>query len=215
MRAVSEPYAAEREALCRTGARLASRGLAPGTSGNLSLRVAGGYLMTPTNASLGELDPAGLSLLDERGEPLAGAAPTKERFLHIAVYTQRPGAQAVVHLHSPYAVALACLEHADERDVLPALTPYAVMRVGQLPLVPYFRPGDIALADAVAECAREHHAVLLANHGPVIAGASLEAAAGIAEELEETARLSFIVSGHAVRTLNASQIAELRAAFPS
>ncbi len=212
---MSEPYEVERAALCRTGARLAARGLAPGTSGNLSLRVAGGFLMTPTNASLGELDPRRLALLDERGEPLAGDAPTKERFLHVAVYAQRPQASAVVHLHSPYAVALACLQHADERDVLPPLTPYAVMRVGRLPLVPYFRPGDAALAAAVGACAREHHAVLLANHGPVIAGSSLEAAAAVAEELEETARLSFILTGHAVRSLDATQIAELRAAFPS
>ena len=205
--------ATERAELVAAGAHLAARGLAPGTSGNLSLRLANGtYLMTPTNASLWSLDASRLSRIDENGTPLDGDRPTKEAALHLAMYAARPEAMAVVHLHAPYSVALACLVHDDPNDTLPKLTPYAVMRVGALPLIPYAPPGDPKLADAVSVQARRHHAVLLANHGPVVAGTSLASAIATAEELEEAARLSFVLRGLPTRPLDADQVAHLRAA---
>jgi ribulose-5-phosphate 4-epimerase/fuculose-1-phosphate aldolase len=203
----------ERAELVAAGARLAARGLAPGTSGNLSVRLAdGSYLMTPTNASLASLDGSRLALIDEDGTPLSGDPPTKEAALHLAMYGARLDAMAVVHLHAPYSVALACLQHDDPSDTLPKLTPYAVMRVGALPLIPYAPPGDRHLADSVRVQARTHHAVLLANHGPVIAGTSLASATATAEEIEEVARLSFILRGLPTRPLDADQVAHLRAA---
>jgi 3-dehydro-4-phosphotetronate decarboxylase len=202
-----------RAELVAAGAHLAARGLAPGTSGNLSVRLAdGGYLMTPTNASLASLEASRLPHIGEDGTHLSGDRPTKEAALHLAMYGARPEAMAVVHLHAPYSVALACLRHEDPSDTLPKLTPYAVMRVGALPLIPYAPPGDPQLAGAVGEEARTHHAVLLANHGPVVAGTSLASAIATAEELEEVARLSFVLRGLPTRPLDADQVAHLRAA---
>jgi len=166
--------------------------------------------MTPTNSSLGLLDPERLSRLDAEGRHVDGDPPTKESWLHLAMYDERPHAQAIVHLHSTYAVAAACLADADPEDVLPPLTPYYVMRVGRLPLVPYARPGDRSLADAVRERARESHALLLANHGPMVAGPSLDAAASAIEELEETAKLVLLLRGLPTRGLSPEQAAELR-----
>ena len=203
-----------RESLCRTAASLYTRGLTHGSTGNLSVRTADGYLMTPTGASLGELDPARLSRLDASGRLLDGDAPTKESFLHLAVYEQRPGAKAVVHLHSHYATAVSVLADADPDDVMPPLTAYYVMRVGTLPLVPYFAPGDLSLADAVRAKAGKHHAMLLANHGPVVAGSSLGAASDAIEELEATARLHLSLHGRACRCLTPEQVAELKRRFP-
>lgn len=202
-----------REALCQTGQSLFDRGLTFGSTGNLSLRVEDGWLMTPTNASLGALDPARLSKLDDRGRHLSGDAPTKEAGLHVAMYRARADAQAVVHLHSTHSVAVSVLAEIDPDDVLPPLTAYYVMRVGRLPLVPYVPPGDPTLADAVARLAGRHHAVLLANHGPVVAGTSLEAATYATEELEETAKLFLMLRGAAVRTLTPDEVAELRRRF--
>jgi ribulose-5-phosphate 4-epimerase/fuculose-1-phosphate aldolase len=199
-----------RASLVRHGRSLFDRGLSPGSSGNLSVQIAGGWLMTPTNASLGSLDPQRLSLLDSDGRHVGGAAPTKEAWLHLALYEARPDAQAVVHLHSTHAVAAACLADADPEDVLPPLTPYYVMRVGRLPLVPYGRPGDSALEEAVRARAHEAHALLLANHGPIVAGASLDAAVSAAEEIEETAKLVLLLRGLPTRQLTSEQVAELR-----
>ena len=203
-----------RESLCRTGASLYTRGLTHGSTGNLSVRTADGYLMTPTGASLGDLDPARLSRLDAGGRLLDGDAPTKESFLHLAVYEQRPGAKAVVHLHSHYATAVSVLADANPDDVMPPLTAYYVMRVGTLPLVPYFAPGDLSLADAVRAKAGKHHAMLLANHGPVVAGTSLAAASDAVEELEATARLHLSLHGRACRCLTPEQVADLKRRFP-
>ncbi len=203
-----------RESLCRTAASLYTRGLTHGSTGNLSVRTADGYLMTPTGASLGDLDPARLSHLDVSGRLLDGDAPTKESFLHLAVYEQRPGAKAVVHLHSHYATAVSVLADANPDDVMPPLTAYYVMRVGTLPLVPYFAPGDLSLADAVRARAGKHHAMLLANHGPVVAGSSLGAASDAIEELEATARLHLTLHGRACRCLTPEQVAELKRRFP-
>lgn len=202
-----------REALCETGRSLHARGLTHGSTGNLSVRLDQGFLMTPTGASLGNLDPARLSLLDDQGQLISGDAPTKEHFLHRAVYEERPEARAVVHLHSGYATAVSVLEDVNPDDVLPPLTAYYVMRVGSLPLVPYYAPGDLALADAVRARARQHHAMLLANHGPVVAGTSLASATDAVEELEATARLHLTVHGMRCRCLSPDQVADLRKRF--
>ena len=171
-----------RRSIVEVGQSLFDRGLSPGSSGNLSVRFDAGFLMTPTSSSLGALEPGRLSHLDAEGGLRDGDPPTKEAWLHLAMYAERPEAQAIVHLHSTHAVAVACLDDVDPDDVLPALTPYYVMRVGRLPLVPYGRPGDDTLSGAVRERARANHALLLANHGPIVAGVSLESAASAAED---------------------------------
>jgi 3-dehydro-4-phosphotetronate decarboxylase len=207
--------AKRREEICQLGASIFARGLTAGSSGNISVRLADGWLMTPTNASLGRLDPARLSKLDDNGKLLSGDAPTKESFLHRVMYEERDKTGAVIHLHSTHSVAISCLAEIDPADVLPPITAYYVMRVGRLPLVPYFPPGDMALAEAVRGFAGKHHAVLLANHGPVVAGLSLDAAANAIEELEETAKLFLLLRGCKTRFLTGEQVAEMRAAFPT
>ncbi len=204
-----------REQICQFGKSLYDRGLTPGSSGNISVRLDDGWLMTPTNACLGRLDPARLSKLDEKGNLTSGDPMTKESFLHIAMYDQRPDAQAVVHLHSIHSVAVSCLADVDRTNVIPPITAYYVMRVGTLPLVPYYRPGDKALAEAVRGFAGKHHAVLLANHGPVVAGSSLSAAVYAIEELEETAKLYLMLQGCKTRFLTREQVTELERTFPS
>lgn len=203
-----------RDRIATLGQSLFRRGLTFGASGNISVRVEDGWLMTPTGSSLGELDPARLSRLDAKGNLLSGDAPTKESFLHTAMYDCRPNAGAIVHLHSTHSVAVSCMHDIDHADVLPPLTAYYVMRIGRLPLVPYFPPGDIDLARAVREMASDHHAVLLANHGPVVAGTSLEDAVYATEELEETARLFLMLRDHKTRPLTPEQVAELCRRFP-
>lgn len=203
-----------RDEICRVGASLFDRGLTAGSSGNISVRLAdGGWLMTPTNISLGALDPARLSRLDANGQLMSGDAPTKEAFLHLSMYGERKDARAVVHLHSSHATAVSILRDVDPNDVLPALTAYYVMRVGRLPLVPYFAPGDPDLAHAVRALAGRHHAVLLANHGPVVAGTSLANAQYATEELEETAKLFLMLQNQALRLLTPEQVADLRRRF--
>lgn len=205
-----------REKLCACGHSLFARGLTFGTSGNLSVRLPeGGWLMTPTNISLGDLDPARLSHLDENGRVVSGDAPTKEAFLHLSMYRKRPQCEAVVHLHSTHAVAVSCLCGLDASDCLPPLTAYYVMRIGRLPLIRYFPPGDQALAQEVEAMASTHHAVLLANHGPVVSGTSLDAAMSATEELEETAKLFLLLRGEKTSPLTTAQVEELRQRFPS
>ncbi|RPI55133.1 MAG: aldolase [Acidobacteria bacterium] len=205
-----------REALVRYGRSLFARGYSCGTSGNLSVRLeAGGYLMSPTNISLGQLDPGCLSTLDSKGVHVDGPVPTKEAWLHLAMYRSRPDDSAVVHLHSTYATALSCLSDRPDDDVLPAMTPYVVMRVGRVARVPYARPGDHTLSATISSLAIAHRAVLLANHGPVVSGASLDAAVAAAEELEETAKLFFVLGDRPHRLLDAEQIDELRRVFGS
>ncbi len=143
-----------RDDICALGAKLAARGLCPGTSGNISMRIDDGWLMSPTNSSLGELNPGQLSKLDLSGKHVAGDPPTKEALLHRSVYDVRPKDRAIVHLHCTHAVAISCLDpscHHNAESTLPPITPYFVMRVGKLPLVPYFKPGDPKLADAIAQ----------------------------------------------------------------
>jgi 3-dehydro-4-phosphotetronate decarboxylase len=202
-----------REEIVRFARSLFERGLTPGSSGNISVRLADGWIVTPTNASLGFLDPARLSRLDAAGRLVSGDAPTKEIPLHAALYETRGRAGAIVHLHSTHAVAVSVLPEVDPADVLPALTAYYVMRVGRTALVPYYRPGDPAVADAIRGLAGKYAAVLLANHGPVVAGESLEAAVFATEELEETARLHLLLRGLNPRLLSPGQLADLKAHF--
>ncbi len=203
-----------RDAIVRFGRSMFERGLTFGSSGNISARLDDGWLMTPTNVALDRLDPARLARLDDEGRLLSGDAPTKESFLHIAMYRERAAAKAVVHLHSTYSVAVSCLADVDSEDVLPPVTAYYVMRVGALPLIPYYPPGDLDLAAAVRKLAGKHHAVLLANHGPVVAGDSLEAAVNAIEELEETAKLFLLLRQEKTRFLTPAQVAEVRRRFP-
>jgi ribulose-5-phosphate 4-epimerase/fuculose-1-phosphate aldolase len=199
-----------REQLAAYGKSMFERRLTFGSSGNISVKSGDGWLMSPTNVSLGALDPARLSQLDSSGKHTAGDAPTKESFLHLAMYRERASAGAVVHLHSTHSVAVSCLDGIDPEDVLPPITAYYVMRVGKLPLIPYYAPGDPTLADAVGRLAAKHSAVLLANHGPVVAGSSLSAAVNAIEELEETARLYLLLHGRPTRYLTPEQVADLR-----
>lgn len=202
-----------REEIVAFGRSLFERGLSAGSSGNLSVRLADGWLLTPTNACLGRLDPARLAKLDWDGRHLSGDAPSKEAFLHRAMYTERRGAGAIVHLHASHSAAVSCMAGLDCHDCLPPLTAYYVMKIGRLPLVPYHRPGDPGLGEAIRGLAGKHSAVLLANHGPVVSGNTLEAAVYATEELEETAKLFLLLRNTPTRPLNAEQIAELKAVF--
>ena len=195
------------------GRSIFDRGLTAGSSGNISARVDGGWLMTPTNACLGRLDPARLSKLDGDGRLVSGDPPSKEAPLHLSMYRERPRAGAVVHLHSTYSAAVSCMRGLPPEDCIPPLTAYFVMKIGRLPLVPYHRPGDPRLGDAIRGLARRHSAVLLANHGPVVSGTSLEAAVYAVEELEETAKLFLLLQGHDTAPLNDEMIRELAEVF--
>ena len=206
---------AERDSICRLAKSLFDRGLTIGSSGNISVRLDDGWLMTPTGSSMGNLDPNEISKLDLSGNLISGDNPTKESFLHIAMYDERPDSRAVVHLHSTHSVAVSCLADIDKKNVLPPITAYYVMKIGTLPLVPYFPPGDINLAKAVKEMASDHHAVLLANHGPVVAGKTLEDAVYAIEELEETARLFLLLKNMKTQYLNQNQVNTLTKLFPN
>ena len=205
----------ERDSICRLAKSLFDRGLTIGSSGNISVRLADGWLMTPTGSSMGNLDPNEISKLDLSGNLISGKSPTKESFLHIAMYDERPDSRAVVHLHSTHSVAVSCLAGIDKQNVLPPITAYYVMKIGKLPLVPYFPPGDINLAKAVKEMASNHHAVLLANHGPVVAGKTLEDAVYAIEELEETARLFLLLRNMKTQYLNEKQVKTLEELYPN
>ncbi|MDR2451486.1 MAG: aldolase [Candidatus Accumulibacter sp.] len=205
----------ERDRIVRLSRSLHERGLTAGSSGNISARLSGGdaWLLTPTNSCLGELDPARISKLDGQGNLLAGDPPSKEAFLHRSLYEARPQAGAIVHLHSTHAAAVSCLAGLDPADCIPPLTPYFVMKIGRLPLIPYHRPGDKALGEAIRELAGRHGAVLLANHGPVVSGPDLEGAIYACEELEETAKIFLLLRGAPVNCLTAEQIGELGAVY--
>ena len=196
------------------GRSIYERSLTAGSSGNLSVRLPDGMLITPTNSCLGRLDPDRITKLDQSGNVIAGDKPSKEAFLHHAMYQARPAEQAIVHLHSTHSVAVSCLADVDPANVLPPVTAYYAMRVGTLPLVPYFAPGDEQLAEAVERAARISHAVLLSNHGPVVAGKGLDAAVYATEELEETAKLFLMLRRETTRYLDAHQVADLQQRFP-
>ena len=202
-----------RDAIVQWSRSLFERGFTAGSSGNISVRVDGGYLCTPTNSCLGFLAPDRLSRLDEDGRHIDGDKPTKELPLHLAFYRNRPTANAVVHLHSTYATAISCLSTADRGDAIAPITPYVVMRVGAVPILPYFKPGSSDMVPELERIAPRHKAVLLANHGPVVTGSSLESAVFAAEELEETAKLLILTQGMAVNRLSSENIRELEANF--
>lgn len=203
-----------REDIAALGKSMFDRGLTHGSTGNVSARIDDGWLLTPTGSSLGRLDPARLSKLTFDGVHVDGDPPSREAQLHLAMYEQRDANRAVVHLHATHSVAVSVLEDVDAHDVLPPLTAYYVMRVGVLPLVPYYPPGDAALADAVRAVASKHRALLLANHGPVVAGSSLSAAVDAIEELEATARLYLLLQDRRIRCLTREHVADLRRRFP-
>jgi len=204
-----------REAICWFGKSMYDRGLTAGSSGNISARVGDAWIMTPTNACLGRLDPATLSKVDAQGNLLSGSKQTKESFLHLGMYQQRASAGAVVHLHSTHSVAVSVLGDVDPQEPIPPITAYYVMKIGKLALIPYYAPGDMALADAVREVAGRHHAVLLANHGPIVAGKDLETAVYATEELEETAKLFLMLRGNRLKLLTPEQVADLQQKYPT
>ncbi len=202
-----------RDRIAVLGKSIFDRGMTAGSSGNISVQLDDGWLLTPTNSCLGRLDPARISKLAPDGRHIGGDPPSKELFLHGAMYQMRESARAIVHLHSTHSVAVSCLPEVDPEDVLPPLTAYYVMKIGRLPLIPYYRPGDERLGEAIRGYATKSHAVLLANHGPVVAGKSLEDAVYATEELEQTAKLYLLLHGRNPRCLSEAQIAELREAF--
>jgi ribulose-5-phosphate 4-epimerase/fuculose-1-phosphate aldolase len=196
--------------LAELAASLFARGFSVGSAGNISARLPDGYLMTPTNSSLGRLDPDRLSKLDSEFRHIGGDKPSKEVFMHRAFYQARNEAGAVVHLHSTHATAVSCLTDVDASNPIPPLTPYFVMRIGRrMPIIPYYRPGDAAMEPAINAAARDARAVLLANHGPVVSGAILTDAVYAAEELEEAAKLFLMIRTQSPRLLNVSQVGDL------
>jgi ribulose-5-phosphate 4-epimerase/fuculose-1-phosphate aldolase len=209
MRAHERRVLAASEDIAELGASIFARGLTPGRTGNLSCRIQDEIVVTPTGVSLGSLDPDQLAIIDLDGRPIRGARPSKEAVMHAALYRARPTAAGVVHLHSTHAVAVSCLADVDERSALPPLTAYFAMRVGHLPLLPYFAPGDPSLSVAVEEMAREHHAILLANHGSLVVADDLLSAADAAEEIEETARLWLLLRHQSARPLTHAQFTAL------
>lgn len=200
-----------REAICDFARSIFERGLTGGTSGNISARTGdGGLLVTPTGSSFGRLDPAKLSRIDADGRLVEGDKPTKEMPLHSAFYeTRGDKAGAVVHLHATHSVALSMLPGNDPDSLLPPLTAYSIMRLGKVKLLPYFRPGDPAMGEAVRSLAGKRSAVVLANHGPVVAGKDLEAAVFAMEELEETAKLALLTRDANPVGLTPAQIRDL------
>ena len=197
-----------REEICELAASLYGRGLTHGATGNISARLDdGGLLVSPTGSSFGRLDPARLSRFDAQGRHVDGDPPTKEMPLHAAFYETRATAGAVVHLHSCHSVALSTLPDVDPDDFLPHLTPYGIMQLGRVKLLPVFLPGDPAMGDAVRGLAGRRSAVMLAHHGPVVAGRDPAAACNAIEELEATAKLALLTRGMGARTLDAGQVA--------
>lgn len=199
-----------REQICRMAKSLFDRGLTAGSSGNISARTEdGGLLVSPTGSTFGNLDPAILSRFDATGRQVDGHQPTKEMPLHTAFYESRSTAGAVVHLHSSHSVALSMLPDVDPDNFLPPLTAYSIMRLGKVKLLPYFRPGDPATGEAVRGLVGKRSAVMLANHGPVVAGKDLEAAVYAIEELEETAKLALLLKGYNVNMLTPEQVQDV------
>lgn len=203
-----------REQICELAKSLFDRGLTHGSTGNISARTSdGGLLVSPTGTSFGRLDPGRLSRFDAVGKLIGGDPPTKEMPLHTAFYDTRSSAGAVVHLHSCHAVAWSMMPDANEDDFLPALTPYAIMKLGRVKLLPFFLPGDPAMGRAVRGLAGKRSAVMLANHGPVVAGKDVEAACNAIEELEDTARLAMLMRGVNARALTDAQVQALVKTF--
>ncbi len=196
-----------REDICKIAKSIFDRGLTCGSSGNISARLSdGSVLVTPTGTSMGFLDPAQISHVSADFQHLSGDAPTKETPLHSAFYETRQQTGAVVHLHSTYSVAISMLADVDPDNVVPPLTPYTIMRLGKVKLLPFFLPGDPAMGDAIRALAGTRTAVLLANHGPVVAGKDIWSAAFAMEELEEAAKLAILSRDHHFSPLAENQI---------
>lgn len=203
-----------REHICLLAKSMFDRGLTGGSTGNISARTSdGGLLVSPTGTSFGRLDPARLSRIDKNGSLIDGDPPTKEMPLHTAFYDTRSTAGAVVHLHSCHSVALSMMPDVNVDNFLPALTPYAIMKLGKVKLLPFFLPGDPAMGDAVRGLAGKRSAVMLANHGPVVAGKDVEAACNAIEELEDTSRLAMLTRGLSPRGLSNGDVARLVKSF--
>ena len=194
-----------REEVIAAARSVFSRGLTHGSTGNISVRTADGILVTPTGSSLGSVTAEELSLIGLDGRHIDGPAPSKEAFLHAAMLRARPTAGAIVHTHSTHAAAVSCMDGLDEADALPPLTAYFAMRVGRLPLLPYFAPGDSGLEQVAESMARDHSSLLLRNHGPITAGATLSGALDAIEELEETAKVFLLLRGEPTRPLTTEQ----------
>ena len=196
-----------RETICLLAKSMFDRGLTGGSTGNISARTEdGGLLVSPTGTSFGRLDPARLSRFDADGNFVSGDQPTKEMPLHSAFYDTRSTAGAVVHLHSCHSVALSMMPDVDPDNFLPPMTPYSIMKLGKVTLLPFFMPGDPAMGDAVRCLAGKRSAVMLANHGPVVAGKDIEAACNAIEELEDTAKLAIMMRGYEAKMLTPEQI---------
>ncbi|MDU0347846.1 aldolase [Actinomyces sp. MRS3W] len=200
---------AAREQLIDVARQISAKQLTHGRTGNVSVRVDDGILVTPTGSSLATITAAELSVIDERGRHVRGPKPSKEAFLHAEVMRARPDVGAVIHTHSTYCVAFACRADVNPEDVIPPLTAYYCMRVGRLPLLSYHAPGDPSLAPLVAATAKDHPAFLLANHGPVVAGANLGSALDAVEELEATAKVALLLENLPTRPLTEAQRADL------
>ncbi|KHT61832.1 aldolase [Photobacterium gaetbulicola] len=196
-----------RQEFVRVCQSLFDRGYATGGAGNVSQLLSNDLVLsTPTGSSLGRLDPKTLSVIDLNGRHIAGDKPSKEASFHLAIYNNKPQCKAIVHLHSTALTAVSCLQDIDPSNALKACTPYYVMRIGKLPVVPYFKPGDPKLAEELSNLAPTHRAFLLANHGPVVCGSDLWDAADNAEELEETAKLQLLLAGQTVRYLTPDEV---------
>jgi len=204
-----------RDSIVALGKSLYDRGLAHGSAGNISVKLTDGWLITPTNSCLGRLDPARISRVDTNGTVVSGDAPSKEILLHSVMYEEQPTCEAVVHLHCVHAVAVSCIDGLDPKDAFPPITAYSIMQAGAVALVPYYAPGEEALATALRRVANKHHAILLSNHGPIVAGSSLDAAVNAIEELEQTAKLLLLLEGHSPRYLTPRQVLELNRRFKS
>jgi ribulose-5-phosphate 4-epimerase/fuculose-1-phosphate aldolase len=203
-----------RELICTLAKSMFDRKLTGGSTGNISARTSdGGLLVSPTGTSFGRLDPGRLSRFDAQGLLIDGDKPTKEMPLHSAFYETRSSAGAVVHLHSCHSVALSMMPDVDADNFLPPLTPYGIMKLGQVKLLPFFMPGDPAMGDAVRGLAGKRSAVMLANHGPVVAGKDIEAACNAVEELEDTARLAMMTRGLSPRALSQIQVQAIVSKF--
>ena len=199
------------ERLIAAGRSLVEAGLSPGSSGNVSVRDGDTILMSGTGTRLGALEPGDLAVLDAQGTHISGPKPSKEVSLHLALYAKNSDHRAVVHVHSPYAVAVSCLAPWSEHSAVPPLTPYALMRVGQAPLLPFAAPGDPAMGDLIRDSRHEFRAALLANHGAVVSGENLDRAVDSAVELEEACRITVLTDGAQRRLIDPELVREITA----
>lgn len=203
-----------RESICSLARSLFDRGYTHGGTGNISVRLPdGGLLVTPSGSSFGRLDPARLSRISPDGQLIEGDKPTKEMPLHQAFYDTRPNANAVVHLHSCYSVALSTLPDIDPDNIPKPLTPYCIMQLGKVKLLPFFIPGADEIGDAIRGLEGRYAAVMLANHGPVVTGQSLDAAVSAAEELEASAKLAMLTYKLEPKKLTDAQVLNVVNAF--